>query len=73
MIRCYYTEDDMETNIRVYHFFKDFRDDRTEYFITLKEATFAALAYSEEQQRHLFRLYLKMTKWLRLGFMIKKI
>lgn len=40
----------METNIRVYHFFKDFRDDRTEYYITLKEATFAAMAYLEGQR-----------------------
>lgn len=52
----------METNIRVYHFFKDFRDDRTEYFITLKEATFAALAYFEGQQTTSFSSIFKDDK-----------
>ena len=40
----------MDKNIRVYHFFKDFRDDRTEYFIDMKGAVFAAMAYFEGQE-----------------------
>ena len=47
MLACYYTEDDMNKNIRVYHFFKDFRDGRTEYFIDMKGAEFAAMSYYE--------------------------
>ena len=52
----------MDKNIRVYHFFKDFRDGRTEYFIDMKGEEFAAMSYYEWQGKTSFSSIFKDDK-----------